>query len=137
MQRALRGAAPSHQVVIVGEESSPRSARSVPELLARIRKARADSVWIGAGVDPGVVAVLPALAPLRAHRTSGPAPLAVLGSDALYRDGLLQAAGRAAEGIHLTSGFVPPDALSGDGADFADAFARQFGQAGLYTAYAA
>jgi branched-chain amino acid transport system substrate-binding protein len=137
MQKALRAAAPSHQLVIVGEESSPRSAGSVPALLARIRKARADSVWIGAGVDPGVVAVLRALAPLRAHRTSGPAPLAVLGSDALYRDGLLQAAGRAAEGIHLTSGFVPPDALSGDGADFADAFARQFGQAGLYTAYAA
>ena len=45
--------------------------------------------------------------------------------------------GAAAEGIHLTSGFVPPDALSGAGADFVDAFARQFGEPGLYTAYAA
>ena len=58
-------------------------------------------------------------------------------SDALYRNGLLRAAGGAAEGIHLTSSFVPPDALSGAGADFVDAFARQFGQPDLYTAYAA
>jgi branched-chain amino acid transport system substrate-binding protein len=137
MQKALRAAAPSHQLAIVGEEPSPRSGGSVPALLARIRKARADSVWIGPGTGPGVLAVLRALVPLRAHSTSRPAPLAVLGSDALYRDGLLQAAGGAAEGIHLTSGFVPPDALSGDGADFVDAFARQFGQPGLYTAYAA
>jgi ABC-type branched-subunit amino acid transport system substrate-binding protein len=32
---------------------------------------------------------------------------------------------------------VPPDALSGAGADFVDAYARQFGQPGLYMAYAA
>ena len=43
----------------------------------------------------------------------------------------------AAEGLHLTSEFVPPDGLSGAGADFSDAFARQFGQPGIYTAYAA
>jgi branched-chain amino acid transport system substrate-binding protein len=137
MQKALRAAAPSHQLAIVGAEPSPRSAAAVPALLARIRKAHADSIWIGAGAGPGVVAVLRALVLPRGKHKSEPPPLAVLGSDALYRDGLLQAAGGAAEGIHLTSGFVPPDALNSDGADFVDAFSRQFGQPGLYTAYAA
>ena len=32
---------------------------------------------------------------------------------------------------------MPPDGLGGAGADFSDAFARQFGQPGIYTAYAA
>ena len=73
----------------------------------------------------------------REDRVHTAAPIAVLGSDSLYRDGLLRAAGQAAEGIHVTSGFVPPDALHGAGADFVDAFARPFGEPGLYTAYAA
>jgi branched-chain amino acid transport system substrate-binding protein len=137
MQKALRAAAPSQQLAIVGEEPTPHSPGSVLAVLARIRRARADSVWIGAGAGPGVVAMLRALMLPRVHSTSERPPLAVLGSDTLYRDGLLRAAGGAAAGIHLTSGFVPPDALSGDGAHFVDAFAREFGQAGLYTAYAA
>jgi branched-chain amino acid transport system substrate-binding protein len=137
MQKALAAAAPSHQLAIVGTEPIPRSVGAASSLVARIRTARADSVWIGGGAGPGVVAVLRALALPLAHTKSEPPPLAVLGSDSLYRDGLLGAAGVAADGIHLTSGFVPPDALSGEGAQFVDAFARQFGQPGLYVAYAA
>jgi branched-chain amino acid transport system substrate-binding protein len=136
MRRALDAAAQSHQLAIAGDEPSPRTARAVPSLVARIRKARADSVWIGATAGPGVVALLRALAH-PARRKSERTALAVLGSDALYRERLLLAAGGAAKGIHLTSGFVPPDALSGAGADFVDAFTRQFGQPGLYTVYAA
>jgi branched-chain amino acid transport system substrate-binding protein len=137
MQRALEAAAPSRQVAIVGREATPRDGAAVEPLLARVRKAHADSIWIGAGAGPGVVALLRALAPPPSGSKSEPAPLAVLGSDALYRQGLLRAAGATADGIHLTSGFVPPDALHGAGADLVDSFARQFGEPGLYMAYAA
>jgi branched-chain amino acid transport system substrate-binding protein len=137
MAKALEAAAPSRQLAIAGREPSPRSGSAVPSLLARVRRARADSIWIGAGAGPGLVALLRALAPPAVPVKSAPPPLAVLGSDALYRQGLLRAAGATADGIHLTSGFVPPSALHGAGADFVDAFARQFGQPGLYMAYAA
>jgi branched-chain amino acid transport system substrate-binding protein len=137
MATALVAAAPLRQVAIAGREPSPRSGSAVTPLLARVRKARADAIWIGAGAGPGVVALLRALAPPPALAKSRPPPLAVLGSDALYRQGLLRAAGATAEGIHLTSGFVPPSSLHGAGADFVDAFARQFGEPGLYMAYAA
>jgi branched-chain amino acid transport system substrate-binding protein len=137
MHAALAAAARSHQVAIVGSEPSPRTGTGVSALLARVRRARADSIWIGAGAGPGVVAVLRALAPRPQGAKPEPKPLVVLGSDALYRDGLLRAAGAGAEGLHLTSRFVPPGALSGAGADFVDAYARQFGEPGLYMAYAA
>ena len=99
------------------------------------RARRLDLVRLGSG--PGVVAVLRALVPSPRARPKPPPPPILLGSDALYRQGLLQTAGAAAEGLHLTSEFVPPDCLGGAGADFSDAFARQFGQPGIYTAYAA
>ena len=137
MQAALEAAAPSHKLVIAGRAPTPRSSSAVRPLLARIRRARADSIWIGASAGPGVVAVLRALAPPTLRPKSAPKPLVLLGSDALYRQGLLRAAGAAAEGIHLTSGFVPPGSLDGAGADLVDSFARQFGQPGLYMAYAA
>jgi branched-chain amino acid transport system substrate-binding protein len=137
MRGALVTGARSRQVAIVGDESSPRSAAGVAALVARIRRARADSVWTGAGDGPGVVALLRALAPGPAGARSGVKPVVVIGSDALYREGLLRAAGVAAEGLRLTSGFVPPEALGGAGADFVDAYARQFGQPGPYMAYAA
>jgi branched-chain amino acid transport system substrate-binding protein len=135
-QGALVAAAPSYKVSIVGSEPTPSTAAGAAATLARVRAARADSVWLGSGSGPGVVAVLRALAPPRRAGSKGK-PLVVLGSDSLYRVGLLRSAGRAAEGLRLTSSFVPPDALDGAGADFVDAFARQFGQPGLYTAYAA
>jgi branched-chain amino acid transport system substrate-binding protein len=137
MHAALAAAARSHQLTIVGSEPSPRRGTGISALLARVRHARADSIWIGAGAGPGVVAVLRALAPAPKGSKSEPKPPVVLGSDALYREGLLRSAGAAAEGLHLTSRFVPPDALSGAGADFVDAYARQFGEPGLYMAYAA
>jgi branched-chain amino acid transport system substrate-binding protein len=137
MQQALVAAAPSRQVAIVGAAPSPARAADVAPLISRIRRTGADAIWIGAGAGPGVVALLRALAPSPVRAKTAPPALAVLGSDTLYRDGLLRAAGATAEGLHVTSGFVPPDALSGAGADFVDAFARQFGQPGLYAAYAA
>jgi ABC-type branched-subunit amino acid transport system substrate-binding protein len=137
MQTALEAAAPAHALVIAGHAATPRTASAVRPLLARIRKSHADSIWIGASAGPGVVAVLRGLAPPPLRPKSAAKPLVVLGSDALYRQGLLRAAGATAEGIHLTSGFVPPASLDGVGADLVDSFARQFGEPGLYMAYAA
>ena len=121
----------------MGHEPTPPSAAGAAAVVARMRAARADSIWFGSGSGPGVVAVLRALVPSPRARPKPPPPPILLGSDALYRQGLLQTAGAAAEGLHLTSEFVPPDGLGGAGADFSDAFARQFGQPGIYTAYAA
>jgi ABC-type branched-subunit amino acid transport system substrate-binding protein len=137
MRASLRTGVRSRQVSIVGSEPAPADDAAARATVAHVRRARADSIWIGASAGPGVVALLRALAPRPAGSKSEPEPLVVLGSDALYRDGLLRAAGVAAEGLHVTSRFVPPGALSGQGADFVDAYARQFGEPGLYMAYAA
>jgi branched-chain amino acid transport system substrate-binding protein len=136
MQRALVESAPAAKLAIAGVAPTPRSVDGTAAVLARLRATRADAVWFGSTSGPGVVAVLRALAPPTTVRRSA-RPLILIGSDALYRDGLVRAAGPSAEGLHVTSGFVPPEALGGSGADFADAFARQFGEPGLYTAYAA
>jgi branched-chain amino acid transport system substrate-binding protein len=136
LQAALVAGAAANKVAIVGHEPTPPTEAAAAAVLARIGGAGADSIWFGSGAGPGVVAVMRGLLPRTPARSKTP-PLVLLGSDALYRDGLVRAAGLAAEGLHLTSEFVPPDGLNGAGADFADAFARQFGQPGLYTAYAA
>ena len=137
LEQALADAAGASKLTIVGREPTPPSAAGAAAVVARMRVARADSIWFGSGSGPGVVAVLRALVPSPRARPKPPPPPILLGSDALYRQGLLQTAGAAAEGLHLTSEFVPPDGLGGAGADFSDAFARQFGQPGIYTAYAA
>jgi branched-chain amino acid transport system substrate-binding protein len=136
LQTALVASAPGDDLTIVGAAPTPRTADGTAAVLARLRATRADSVWFGSASGPGVVAILRALAPPTVRRHA-PRPLILIGSDALYRDGLVAAAGPSAEGLRVTSGFVPPDALGGAGADFSDAFARQFGEPGLYTAYAA
>ena len=137
LQQALGDAAGASKLTIVGHEPTPASAAGAAAVVAHLRAAHADSVWFGSGAGAGVVAVLRALMPSPPARPKSPPPPILLGSDALYRQGLLQTAGIAAEGLHLTSEFVPPDGLSGAGADFSDAFARQFGEPGIYTAYAA
>jgi ABC-type branched-subunit amino acid transport system substrate-binding protein len=108
----------------------------VTALLGRIRAARADAIWLGGEPGPGAVALLRALAAAARRPHAADAPV-VIGTDALYRDGLVRAAGVAAEGLRVTSAFLPPDALDGAGAGFADAFARQYGEPGPYAAYAA
>jgi branched-chain amino acid transport system substrate-binding protein len=135
LQRALVAGARADKIAIAGVAPTPRTADGTAAVLARLRATRADSVWFGSSAGPGVVAILRALAPPTVRHA--PRPLILIGSDALYRDGLIRAAGPSAEGLHVTSGFVPPEALGGAGADFTDAFARQFGEPGLYTAYAA
>lgn len=137
LRDALVGAAAGRQLAIAGEAPTPDTADGASATLARIREAQADGVWFGSGPGPGVVAILRSLAAVPATGAAKLKPVQLLGSDALYRDGLVRSAGPAAEGLHLTSEFVPPDALGGAGADFTDAFTRQFGEPGLYTAYAA
>jgi branched-chain amino acid transport system substrate-binding protein len=61
----------------------------------------------------------------------------LIGADALYQDGFLVGAGRAAEGTSVLFGAVPPDQLAGKGADFVDEYTKRFGQPQTYTAYAA
>ena len=136
METALAAAAPLDKITLVGSAPTPLTANGAAAIVARLKRTRADSVWFGSSAGPGVVAILRALAPGTPARHPA-RPLVLLGTDSLYRDGVLLAAGPAAEGLRVTSPFVPPSALGGAGADFVDAFGRQFGQPGPYAAYAA
>jgi branched-chain amino acid transport system substrate-binding protein len=133
---ALLAAVPASAAAVVGSAPAPLTTTTVTALLGRIRAARADAIWLGGEPGPGAVALLRALAAAARRPHAADAPV-VIGTDALYRDGLVRAAGVAAEGLRVTSAFLPPDALDGAGAGFADAFARQYGEPGPYAAYAA
>jgi branched-chain amino acid transport system substrate-binding protein len=136
MRTALVAAAPANGVAIVGGATSPADAAAAAAIVVRLHALHADAVWIGAASGPGVVALLRALEP-RTARARALKQIALIGSDELYRDGLVRAAGNAAENLHVTSAFVPPEALGGAGADFTHAFARRFGEPGPYAVYAA
>jgi branched-chain amino acid transport system substrate-binding protein len=60
-----------------------------------------------------------------------------MGPDGIYESEFLQAAGQAAEGSYLTFGGVPPDKLTGKGADFFKAYTAKYpdAPAEAYTAY--
>lgn len=61
----------------------------------------------------------------------------LMGPDGIYESEFLQAAGEAAEGSYLTFGGVPPDKLTGKGADFFKAYTAKYpdAPAEAYTAY--
>jgi branched-chain amino acid transport system substrate-binding protein len=56
---------------------------------------------------------------------------------ALYDQRFLDDAGDAADGTRVLYGFLPPESLSGKGADFVSEYTRRYGQPLTYTAYAA
>jgi branched-chain amino acid transport system substrate-binding protein len=56
---------------------------------------------------------------------------------ALYDQRFLDDAGIAADGTRVLYGFLPPESLSGKGADFVSEYTRRYGQPLTYTAYAA
>jgi branched-chain amino acid transport system substrate-binding protein len=56
---------------------------------------------------------------------------------ALYSQQFLDDAGAAADGTRVLYGFLPPESLSGKGADFVSEYTRRYGQPLTYTAYAA
>ena len=61
----------------------------------------------------------------------------LMGPDGIYESEFLQAAGAAAEGSYLTFGGVPPDKLTGKGAEFFKAYTAKYpdAPAEAYTAY--
>jgi len=63
--------------------------------------------------------------------------VALMGPDGIYESEFLQAAGAAAEGSYLTFGGVPPDKLTGKGADFFKNYTAKYpdAPAEAYTAY--
>jgi branched-chain amino acid transport system substrate-binding protein len=60
-----------------------------------------------------------------------------MGPDGIFESEFLQAAGEAAEGSYITFGGVPPDQLTGAGADFIKAYNAKYPDQApeAYTAY--
>ena len=61
----------------------------------------------------------------------------LMGPDGIYETEFLQAAGEAAEGTYITFGGIPPDKLTGKGAEFFAAYTAKYpdAPAEAYTAY--
>lgn len=64
--------------------------------------------------------------------------VALMGPDGIYESEFLEAAAAAAEGSYITTGAVPPDQLTGKGAEFITAYNAKYPEqpAEGYTAYA-
>ena len=95
-------------------------------VLADLRTAAPDCVVVAArdGTIPG--RIVRALA-------RDPAPPRVIATDGAFSDAFLTAAGAAAEGTLVLFGAIPPDRLSGRGADFVEAYTRLHGEPRTYT----
>jgi branched-chain amino acid transport system substrate-binding protein len=65
------------------------------------------------------------------------ADVSLMGPDGVYESEFIQAAGAAAEGTYITFGGVPPDKLTGKGAEFFTKYTAKFpdAPAEAYTAY--
>ena len=61
----------------------------------------------------------------------------LMGPDGVYESEFIQAAGPAAEGSYITFGGLPPDKLTGKGADFVKTYTAKYPNAPIegYTAY--
>jgi branched-chain amino acid transport system substrate-binding protein len=61
----------------------------------------------------------------------------IMGPDGVYESEFIQAAAQAAEGSYITFGGLPPDKLTGKGADFVKAYTAKYPDAPIegYTAY--
>jgi len=102
----------------------------VDSLLADLRDVAPDGVVIAArdGTIPG------RLVRELAGDASSPR---VIATDGAFSEAFLIAAGAAAEGTLVLFGAIPPDRLSGNGADFVEAYTRLHGEPRTYTVAAA
>ena len=98
------------------------------ELAARVAASGADLVFYGGIIQNGA-------GPLwRDIRTAAP-EARMMGSDALFEEAFIAAAGKHAEGTSITFGSVPPSLLEGPGKEFYRRYVERFG--GEPEAYAA
>ena len=120
---AFEDAAVRHRVDVVGREAYGVDGSGIDAVVADVRQARVargvDAVFL-AGVPPEAGDVIEAL---RAGGVGAP----VFGGDALDTAELVEAAGRAAEGVYVASVFHPDDPRP-EAQAFRQAFEARYGQ---------
>ena len=115
----------------VGPEGTDPRASDYRSLAQKIRSSGADMVYYGGITDnnPGKI--------WKDLRSVLGADFKMMGPDGIFEPGWLDQAGDAAEGTYVTFGGLPPDQLTGKGADFVRKYREKYRSDPVaYTAYA-
>jgi branched-chain amino acid transport system substrate-binding protein len=112
-----------------GPEGIDPKASDYRALAQKIRAANADLVYLGMITQNNAGKVVQDL-------KSAMPQVKIMGPDGMFEQDFINSAGQAAEGTYLTFGGVPPDKLTGKGADFVKAYKDKYKQdLEAYTAY--
>lgn len=122
-------AAQKNGIEIVGVEGIDPLANNYRPLIPKITGEKADVVYFGGITQNNAGQIVKDL------RAANP-KIKFIGPDGIYEDAFLEAAGKAAEGSMATFGGLPPEKLTGKGAEFVKAFTKAHGKPEAYTAYA-
>lgn len=122
-------AAGKQDIEVVGVEGIDPLATNYRGLIPKITGEGADVVFFGGITQNNAGQVLKDL------RAADP-DIEFIGPDGIYETFFVEAAGPAAKGAKATFGGLPPDKLTGKGAEFVKDFKKKHGQPQAYTAYA-
>ena len=122
-------AARKNGIEIVGVEGIDPLANNYRPLIPKITGDKADMVYFG-GITQNNAGQL-----VKDVKAGSP-DIVFMGPDGMYEDAFIEAAGKAADGVMITFGGVPPEQLKGDGAAFVKKFRKEHGELTAYTAYA-
>jgi branched-chain amino acid transport system substrate-binding protein len=122
--------APGAGLTVLGRDGIDGKATDYKALAEKVKATNPDLVYFG-GITQNNAGQL-----FRDLRDAMP-DVKLMGPDGIFESEFLQAAGDAAEGAYITFGGVPPDQLTGAGAEFIKKFAEKYpsNPAEAYTAY--
>ena len=123
--------APSFGVEVLGRDGIDGKATDYKALAEKIKATSPELVYYG-GITQNNAGQL-----WRDLRDALGPDVKLMGPDGIFEGEWLEAAGEAAEGSYITFGGVPPDQLTGAGADFIAAYTEKYpdAPAEAYTAY--
>jgi len=122
--------APGAGLTVLGRDGIDGKATDYKALAEKVKATNPDLVYFG-GITQNNAGQL-----FRDLRDAMP-DVKLMGPDGIFESEFLQAAGDAAEGAYITFGGVPPDQLTGAGAEFIKKFTEKYpsNPAEAYTAY--
>lgn len=121
-------AAGKQGIEVVGVEGIDPLATNYRSLIPKIKGDGADVVFFGGITQNNAGQVLKDL------RAADP-DIQFIGPDGIFEEFFIEAAGEAAVGAKATFGGLPPDKLTGKGAEFVKAYRKKHGEPQAYTAY--
>ena len=121
---------PDYGLTVLGRDGIDGKATDYKALAEKIKATNPDLVYYG-GITQNNAGQL-----WRDLRDAMP-DVKLMGPDGIYECEFLEAAAAAAEGSYITFGGVPPDQLTGKGAEFVDKYTAKYPNAPVegYTAY--